>query len=77
MVTGEISALMFLKRKPQTRLSLLHLNIAVSLETTEEQQRYHYSANHNLREFKMHDGIQVKNFQGAAGKWNMVLFPNG
>lgn len=70
MVTGETPALMFLKRKPQTRLSLLHPNIAESVEKQQRnQQRYHDSAKHKLREFKMHDGVQVKNFQGGAEKW--------
>ena len=70
MVTGETPASMFLKRKPRTRLSSLHPNIAESVEKQQKnQQRYHDLANHKLREFKMHDGVQVKNFQGGAVKW--------
>ena len=67
MVTGETPASVFLKRKPR---SLLYPNIAESVEKQQKnQKRYHDSANHKLREFKMHDGVQVKNFPGGAEKW--------
>ena len=78
MVTGETPASMFLKRSPGTRLSFLHPNIAESVEKQQKnQQKYHDASNHKLREFKPHDGVQVRNFQGRAEKWKMVLLSNG
>ena len=70
MVTGETPASMFLKRSPRTRLSFLHQNIAESGEKQQKnQQKYHDAANHKLREFKPHDGVQIRNFQEGAEKW--------
>ena len=69
-VTGETPASMFLKRRPRTRLSLLHPNTAESVEKQQQnQQKYHDPVNRKLREFKMHDAVQVKNFQGGTEKW--------
>ena len=69
MVTSETPASMCLKRSPRTRLSLLHPNIAESVvKQQKNEQRYHDASNHMLREFKLHDGVQVRNFQGGAEK---------
>ena len=39
-------------------------------------QTDHDSANYKLREFKMHDGVQVKNFKEEQRSGNMVLLSN-
>ena len=68
MLCGETPASLFLKRRPRTRLTLLH--IAESVEKQQQnQQKYHDSAISKLREFKRHDAVQVKNFLGGTMKW--------
>ena len=60
------------------RLTLLHPNIAASVEKQQQnQQKYHDSANSKLREFKRHDAVQVKNFLGGTENGSMVLLLNG
>ena len=68
-MTGETPASLFLKRRARTRLTLLHPNIAESVEKQQQnQQKYHDLANSKLRKFKRHDAVQVKNFRGGTEK---------
>ena len=74
-VTGETPASLFLKWSPRTRLSLLHPNIAETVERQQgNQQKHHDGVNQKLQEFKEHDPIQVKDSMeelrnGNRGLW--------
>ena len=77
MVTGETPATMLLKRTPRTRLSLLYLNVAESVEKHQQnQKKYHDSPHHKLREFKVNDAVQIQNFHREKRNGKVVLLQN-
>ena len=65
--TGKSPAELFLKRVPRSRLSLLKPSLARYVENKQNDQvRYHKSS--KVREFKIGDKVQVRNYRGTE-KW--------
>ena len=76
-VTGVTPASLFLKRSPRTKLSLIHPNLAETIEHQQRQQKKSYdSPNAKKREFNTGDRVQVKEFNSKNVKWNDGIIEN-
>ncbi len=76
-VTGVTPASLFLKRSPRTKLSLIHPNLAETIEHQQRQQKKsHDSPNAKRREFNTGDRVQVKEFNSKNVKWNDGIIEN-
>ena len=67
-VTGEIPVSLFLKHSPRTKLSLIHPNLAETVESKQTQQKqYHVTPTSQLREVTKGKKVLVKNCSEHPG----------